>query len=83
MKKILIINPEQLVMQITDGFEQRMYDEGYIVLWGFGKAATLLNDYTVEMYEYLLSHENDIATEINDFGKLRQTFIDIFNREPK
>jgi hypothetical protein len=32
---------------------------------------------------YLLSHESDIAHGINDFGRLRNLFFAVFNREPR
>lgn len=32
---------------------------------------------------FLLSREADIAWDIEDFGDLREIFIDIFQREPK
>ena len=31
---------------------------------------------------YLISHEDDIAMGINDFGCLRPIFFDLLNREP-
>jgi len=39
---------------------------------------TGLND----LNNYLISHEEDIALGINDFGCLRTIFTDIFNRDP-
>ena len=34
-----------------------------------------------DLKEYLLSHEDDIAFGINDFGDLKQAFIGFFGRE--
>ena len=32
--------------------------------------------------DYLLYHESDIASGINDFGDLRLVFIEVLNRKP-
>jgi hypothetical protein len=31
---------------------------------------------------YLLAHENDIDLSVNDFGDLKELFVEIFNRPP-
>lgn len=36
-----------------------------------------------DLKKYLLSHEEDIADSINDFGELTNMFIGIFDRKPK
>lgn len=36
-----------------------------------------------ELAEYLHSHENDIALEINDFGRLANLFTEVWAREPQ
>lgn len=35
------------------------------------------------LLEYLQNHESDIAHGINDFGDLKDLFVELFNREPK
>jgi hypothetical protein len=41
----------------------------------------LTNKSSDSLVEYLLSHEDDIALSINDFGELKDLFIELFNRE--
>ena len=36
-----------------------------------------------DLKAYLESHESDIAFEINDFGQLFSTFVEVFGRRPK
>ena len=38
---------------------------------------------TIPLLKYLLSHEEDIALSINDFGDLKETFELVFDRKPK
>lgn len=38
-------------------------------------------DSAQDLIYYLLSHEDDIKQDINDFGDLRHIFLDIFERE--
>lgn len=35
-----------------------------------------------ELMDYLSDHEYDIAFGINDFGRLRSLFVDMFDRQP-
>ena len=41
------------------------------------------NKYVNSLLEYLQNHESDIAYGINDFGDLKELFVELFNREPK
>jgi len=41
----------------------------------------LTNKSSDSLVKYLLSHEDDIALSINDFGELKDLFIELFNRE--
>jgi len=45
------------------------------------KMRLLTNKSSDSLVEYLLSHEDDIALSINDFGELKDLFIELFNRE--
>tara|TARA_R110002096_G_scaffold315227_2_gene509436 strand:- start:769 stop:942 length:174 start_codon:yes stop_codon:yes gene_type:complete len=31
---------------------------------------------------WLLDHESDIAWEVNDFGEIREWFVEVFDRQP-
>jgi len=35
------------------------------------------------LYKYLLSHEQDIANQMNDYGDLLSVFVYIFYRQPE
>lgn len=39
-------------------------------------------DVRASLSDYLKRHEEDIALGVNDFGDLKELFIDIFEREP-
>ena len=41
------------------------------------------NEATDRLMAYLLSHEVDIAWEYEDFGELREIFVELLDREPK
>lgn len=36
-----------------------------------------------KLANFLDSHEDDIAWDVNDFGSLREVYIEIFEQEPK
>ena len=36
-----------------------------------------------QIIEYFKAHESDIAHEVNDFGDLRVSFIQLLGREPE
>ena len=38
---------------------------------------------TDDLMHYLISHESDIALDINDFGELRAIFTELLDHEPK
>ena len=42
----------------------------------------LLANAQEELKAYLLSHESDIACEVNDFGDLVNVFIEVLGRKP-
>jgi len=37
----------------------------------------------IDVLKYVLSHESDIANDMEDFGELRAFFIAAFKREPE
>ena len=37
----------------------------------------------LDLFMYLQIHEEDIASETNDFGDLRRLFVAIFERDPR
>jgi len=46
-------------------------------------AQALLDLPAADLVSYLESHEDDIANEINDFGRLRDVFSHIMGRNPE
>ena len=54
--------------------------------YAFGKKATAsakANNAMEALEDYLLRHESDIATGVNDFGDLEQVFMGCMGRKPQ
>jgi len=53
--------------------------------YDYGDSLTIPCKALVKLYElskFLLSRESDIALEMEDFGCLKELFVEIFGREP-
>ncbi len=68
----------------SDGFVNNEYDhvwKGEFECWNATEVNKFKTDNKIAIYEFLLSHESDIANGINDFGELKGFFNQIFARD--